>query len=96
MLRRNMVSTFEAAARVCAQGDCGGSLLERAVRHAKDCPKCARGEGHQVFVLTVTYSGGRTRSFECDLIAPEFRIDGLPFAIFYLAILVTTQVRLRI
>jgi hypothetical protein len=25
------------------------------------CPKCARGEGHQVFVLTVTYPGGRTR-----------------------------------
>jgi hypothetical protein len=31
-----------------------GSLLERTVRHTKDCPKCARGEGHQVFVLTVT------------------------------------------
>jgi hypothetical protein len=38
-----------------------GSLLERTVRHTKDCPKCARGEGHQVFVLTVTYAGGRTR-----------------------------------
>ena len=34
-----------------------GSLLERTVRHTKDCPKCARGEGHQVFVLTVTYPG---------------------------------------
>jgi hypothetical protein len=22
-----------------------GSLLERTVRHTKDCPKCARGEG---------------------------------------------------
>ena len=40
-----------------------GSLLERTVRHTKDCPKCARGEGHQVFVLTVTYPGGRTRRF---------------------------------
>jgi hypothetical protein len=39
----------------------GGSLLERTVRHTKDCPKCARGEGHHVFVLTVTYPGGRTR-----------------------------------
>src|SRR6266498_2960154 len=38
-----------------------GSLLEPTVRHTKDCPKCARGEGHQVFVLTVTYPGGRTR-----------------------------------
>src|SRR6478735_6015825 len=40
-----------------------GSLLERTIRHSKDCPKCARGEGHQVFVLTVTYPGGRTRQF---------------------------------
>ena len=40
-----------------------GSLLERTIRHTKDCPKCARGEGHQVFVLTVTYPGGRTRQF---------------------------------
>ncbi len=38
-----------------------GSLLERVVRHSKDCPKCARGEGHQVCVLTVSYPGGRTR-----------------------------------
>src|SRR5260370_30707586 len=41
----------------------GGSLLERPVRHTKGCPKCARGEGHHVFVLTVTYAGGRTRQF---------------------------------
>jgi len=40
-----------------------GSLLERTVRHAKGCPKCARGEGHRVFVLTVSYAGGRTRQF---------------------------------
>jgi hypothetical protein len=40
-----------------------GSLLERTVRHTKGCPKCARGEGHHVFVLTVTYPGGRTRQF---------------------------------
>ena len=38
-----------------------GSLLERTVRHRDGCPKCARGEGHQVFVLTVSYAGGRTR-----------------------------------
>ena len=38
-----------------------GSLLERVVRHTGGCPKCARGEGHAVFVLTVTYPGGRTR-----------------------------------
>src|SRR6202451_4769689 len=40
-----------------------GSLLERTVRHTKDCPKCARGEGHRFFVLTVSYPGGRTRQF---------------------------------
>src|SRR6266436_3681297 len=40
-----------------------GSLLERVVRHKRDCPKCARGEGHQVHVLTVTYPRGRTRQF---------------------------------
>jgi hypothetical protein len=34
-----------------------GTLLERTVRHTKDFPKCARGEGHHVFVLTVTYPG---------------------------------------
>src|SRR5262245_22627757 len=40
-----------------------GSLLERTVRHASGCPKCARGEGHAVSVLTVSYAGGRTRQF---------------------------------
>jgi hypothetical protein len=40
-----------------------GSLLARVVRHSKGCPKCARGEGHPVSVLTVTYRGGRTRQF---------------------------------
>jgi hypothetical protein len=40
-----------------------GSLLERVVRHSKGCPKCARGEGHQVCVVTVSYPGGRTRQF---------------------------------
>jgi hypothetical protein len=38
-----------------------GSLLERTIRHSKGCPKCARGEGHHVFVLTVTYPGVGTR-----------------------------------
>src|SRR5437660_10701097 len=40
-----------------------GSLLERTVRHTKGCSKCARGEGHRVFVLTVTYAGGRPQQF---------------------------------
>src|ERR1700752_400575 len=40
-----------------------GSLLKPPIRHTKGCPKGARGEGHHVFVLTVTYPGGRTRQF---------------------------------
>jgi hypothetical protein len=40
-----------------------GSLLERTVWHRSGCLKCARGEGHRVFVLTVSYAGGRTRQF---------------------------------
>ena len=51
-----------------------GSLLERTVRHTKDCPKCARGEGHRVFVLTVSYAGGRTRQISVRRErAPEVR-----------------------
>lgn len=38
-----------------------GSLLERVVRHTQGCASCARGEGHTVSVLTVSYPGGRTR-----------------------------------
>jgi Family of unknown function (DUF6788) len=40
-----------------------GTLLERTVRHKSGCPKCARGEGHQVHVLTVSYGRGRVRQF---------------------------------
>ena len=40
-----------------------GSLLERTGRHARGCATCARGEGHPLSVLTVSYPGGRTRQF---------------------------------
>src|SRR5271165_6264719 len=51
-----------------------GSLLERTIHHSKDCPKCARGEGHQVFVLTVSYPGGRTRQISVRReLVPEVR-----------------------
>ena len=41
-----------------------GSLLERTIRnHARNCAKCASGEGHRLWVLTVSYPGGRTRQF---------------------------------
>lgn len=38
-----------------------GSLLNRTIRHRQGCPKCARGQGHPVSVLTVGYAGGKTR-----------------------------------
>src|ERR1700747_1012194 len=38
-----------------------GSLLPRDVHHSSGCLKCARGEGHPLWVLTVGYPGGKTR-----------------------------------
>lgn len=38
-----------------------GSLLQRTIRHRSGCPKCARGEGHPVAVLSVGYPGGVIR-----------------------------------
>ncbi|SRR6266849_241190 len=38
-----------------------GSLLQRRIRHRSGCAVCARGEGHLVSVLTVSYPGGRTK-----------------------------------
>ena len=39
-----------------------GSLLERTIRpHGARCAKCASGEGHRLWVLTVSYPGCRTR-----------------------------------
>ena len=38
-----------------------GSLLRRTVHHSSGCPKCARGEGHPLWVLNVNYPGAQTR-----------------------------------
>lgn len=38
-----------------------GTLLHRTIRHRSGCATCAQGHGHPVWVLTVTYPGGRTR-----------------------------------
>ena len=38
-----------------------GSLLHRHIRHRSGCTTCAEGPGHPVWVLTVTYPGGRTK-----------------------------------
>jgi hypothetical protein len=38
-----------------------GSFLQRTTRHSSGCAKCARGEGHLQYVLTISYPGGATR-----------------------------------
>jgi Family of unknown function (DUF6788) len=38
-----------------------GSLLHRTIRHRSGCVVCADGGGHPVWVLTVSYPGGRTK-----------------------------------
>jgi hypothetical protein len=38
-----------------------GSLLHRRIRHRFGCAVCARGKGHLVWVLTVSYPGGRNK-----------------------------------
>ena len=38
-----------------------GSLLHRRIRHRSGCAVCAKGPGHPVWVLTISYSGGRTK-----------------------------------
>lgn len=51
-----------------------GSLLHRLIRHRSGCPKCARGEGHPTWVLTIGYPAGRTRQFSLrDEQVPEVR-----------------------
>jgi hypothetical protein len=40
-----------------------GSLFERTVHHSRGCTICAGGGGHPLWVLTITYAGGRTRQF---------------------------------
>jgi hypothetical protein len=40
-----------------------GSLLERTIFHKKGCARCEKGDGHKVWVLTITYPGGRNRQF---------------------------------
>lgn len=50
------------AAKLSNLGDVlRGSLFERTIHHSDGCPKCARGEGHPLWVLNVGYPGGKTR-----------------------------------
>src|ERR1035438_10057112 len=50
-----------AAELSSARGVLRGSLLQRTIHHSSGCLKCARGEGHPLWVLTVGYPGGKTR-----------------------------------
>ena len=52
----------ELAAKLSSpSGVLRGSLLQRTIHHSTGCLKCARGEGHPLWVLTVGYPGGKTR-----------------------------------
>jgi hypothetical protein len=60
--KRTAVSRDKLLAKLTDLGDVlRGSLLQRTLHHSSGCPKCARGEGHQLWVLNVGYPGGRTR-----------------------------------
>ena len=50
-----------AAQLSSARGVLRGSLLQRTIHHSSGCLKCARGEGHPLWVLTVGYPGGKNR-----------------------------------
>jgi hypothetical protein len=50
-----------AAKLSSASGVLRGSLLQRTIHHSSGCLKCARGEGHPLWVLTVGYPGGKNR-----------------------------------
>ena len=54
--RRKLVSKLPITGEILR-----GSLLKRVVRHSKGCPKCERGEGHQVCVLTVSAMAPRVK-----------------------------------
>jgi len=63
MRRKRLAERERLLARLPLTGEVlRGSLLERTIRnHARNCAKCASGEGHRLSVLTVSYPGGRTR-----------------------------------
>jgi hypothetical protein len=54
--REKLASQLPSAACVLL-----GSLLQRTIHHSTVCLKCARGQGHPRWVLTVGYPGGKTR-----------------------------------
>jgi hypothetical protein len=65
MKRQDFIATRQALlSRVPLTGKIvRGSVIERIVWHRQGCATCARGEGHPLSVLTVSYPGGPTRKF---------------------------------
>jgi hypothetical protein len=63
MTRREAIRRRDQlAARLAHPADVlRGSLLERTVHHTSGCPRCARGEGHPLWVLNVNYPEAKTR-----------------------------------
>ena len=63
MTRKQAIRKREklAAQLVSPSGVLRGSLLQRTIHHSSGCLKCARGEGHPLWVLTVGYPGGKNR-----------------------------------
>src|ERR1700693_4280934 len=66
----SLLMTREQATRKCEKlagqvsspmGVLRGSLLQLPIHHSSGCQKCARGEGHPLWVLAVGYPGGKTR-----------------------------------
>jgi hypothetical protein len=54
--RAKLAATLPSATEILR-----GSLLHRTIRHSTGCSVCASGKGHRVWVLTVSYPGGRTK-----------------------------------
>jgi hypothetical protein len=62
-----------AAQLSSATGVLRGSLLHRTIHHSSGCLKCARGEGHRLWVLNVGYPGGKTRQVRRPEQVPQVR-----------------------
>jgi hypothetical protein len=54
--RAKLAATLPSTAEILR-----GSLLHRRIRHRSGCAVCARGKGHLVWVLTISYPGGRNK-----------------------------------
>jgi hypothetical protein len=52
---------FSQVARIIERAEVAPIHLEPFARRSSGCAKCARGEGHPLWVLNVGYPGGKTR-----------------------------------